>query len=174
MIILGYEIIHQKSELINEEKQLLVIDYNQKDFGEELKGENYDIVYDCVGGQQQWISAQQILKPYGQFITIVGDDIKSGISMKYIANLVASLFNRKFWSIFGSVHHNYIFHALRRSFEELDDIRINYIETGKVKPLIDTVYDWRKQGAEALYSPYEKSESGKAQGKLIIKIADEQ
>ncbi len=57
--------------------------------------------------------------------------------------------------------------------EELDDIRTNYIETGKVKPLIDTVYDWRKAGVEALYSLYEKSKSGKAQGKLILKISDD-
>ncbi|CAF4895383.1 unnamed protein product, partial [Rotaria socialis] len=57
--------------------------------------------------------------------------------------------------------------------EELDDIRTNYIEPGKVKPLIDTIYDWRKDGVEALHSLYEKSKSGKAQGKLILKIANE-
>jgi hypothetical protein len=56
----------------------------------------------------------------------------------------------------------------------LDDIRTTYVETGKVKPLIDTIYDWQKDGVEALYSLYEKSKSGKAQGKLILKISDEQ
>ncbi|CAF1409933.1 unnamed protein product [Rotaria sp. Silwood1] len=135
--------------------------------------QNYDLVYDCVGGEQQWISAQKILKRGGQFITIVGDDTSSIISLKTLVIAGSSLVNRKFWSVFGSAHHGYIRHLLNENFQDLDDIRTKYIETGKVKPLIDTVFDWRKDGVEALYSLYEKSKSGKAQGKLILKIADE-
>jgi NADPH:quinone reductase-like Zn-dependent oxidoreductase len=86
----------------------------------------------------------------------------------------SSLIGRKFSSVFSSNHHQYIIFFLKQTPEELDDIRTNYIETGKVKPLIDTVYDWRKDGVEALYSLYEKSKSGKAQGKLILKISDEE
>ncbi|CAF3741768.1 unnamed protein product, partial [Rotaria sordida] len=33
---------------------------------------------------------------------------------------------------------------------------------------------WQKDGVEALYLLYEKIKSGKAQGKLILKIADEE
>ncbi|CAF0897810.1 unnamed protein product [Rotaria sp. Silwood1] len=171
---LGYTITENKDEINNDQQQILVIDYNAKDFGQELKGHNYDVVYDCVGGEQQWISAQQILKQGGQFITIVGDDTKSTISLKSVATGGASLINRKFWSVFSSSHHGYILHFLNQTPEELDDIRTNYIETGKVKPLIDTIYDWRKDGVEALYSFYEKSKSGKAQGKLILKMIDEE
>ncbi|CAF3753000.1 unnamed protein product, partial [Adineta steineri] len=171
---LGYQIIHNKSELINEQEQILVIDYNEKDSGEELKGENYDIVYDCVGGIKQWISAQKILKQYGQFITLVGDYTPSNISIKYFINLVASIINRKFWFYLSSAHHNYIWNSTHRSYHQLDDLRINYIGTNKVKPLIDTIFDWRKDDVEALYLSYEKSKSGKAQGKLILKIIDEE
>jgi hypothetical protein len=53
-------------------------------------------------------------------------------------------------------------------------MRTKYLETGKVKPLIDTVFDWRKEGVEAVNKLYEKSKSGKAQGKLILAIAEEQ
>ncbi|CAF1038286.1 unnamed protein product [Rotaria sordida] len=172
---LGYTITENKDEINNDQQQqLLVIDYNEKDFGQELKGQNYDVVYDCVGGEQQWISAQQILKQGGQFITIVGDDTKSVVSLKSIATIGSSIINRKFWSVFSSTHHGYILHFLSQTPEDLDDIRTNYIETDKVKPLIDTVYDWRKDGVEALHLLYEKSKSGKAQGKLILKIADEE
>ncbi|CAF1409891.1 unnamed protein product [Adineta steineri] len=171
---LGYQIIHNKSELINEQEQIFVIDYNEKDFGEELKDENYDIVYDCVGGIKQWISAQKTLKQYGQFITLVGDDPKPNISIKYFINLTASIINRKFWFYFSSVHHNYIWNSTRRSYHQLDDLRINYIETNKVKPVTDTIFDWTKDDVGALYLSYEKSKSGKAQGKLILKIIDEQ
>ncbi|CAF1266263.1 unnamed protein product [Rotaria sordida] len=171
---LGYTITQTNIEINNDQNQLHIIDYNEKDFGEELKDQNYDIVYDCVGGEQQWISAQKILKRGGQFITIVGDDISSIISLKTLVTAGLSILNRKFWSVFGSVHHNYIRHVLYENFQDLDDIRTKYIETGKVKPLIDTIFDWRKDGVEALYSIYEKSKSGKAQGKLILKIADEE
>ena len=137
-------------------------------------GQNYDLVYDCVGGAQQWTSAQQVLKRDGQFITIVGDDTKSVLSAKTLVTVGSSIINRKFWSVFGSSHHNYILHFLNQSFQALDDLRTKYIETDKVKPLIDTVFDWRKDGVESLYSLYEKSKSGKAQGKLVLKIADEE
>ena len=93
--------------------------------------------------------------------------------MKALASVGSSLINRKFWSVFGSSHHNYIFHFLNQRYEDLDDLRVNYIENGKVKPVIDTVFDWRKDGVEALYSFYEKSKSGKAQGKLILQIGDQ-
>ncbi|CAF2844295.1 unnamed protein product [Rotaria sp. Silwood2] len=171
---LGYTITENKDEMNNDPQKILVIDYNAKDFGQELKGQNYDVVYDCVGGQQQWISARQILKIGGQFITIVGDDTNPVLSFKWIATIGSSVINRKFWSIFSSAHHAYIYHGLYQTPDDLDDIRTTYIETGKVKPLIDTVYDWRKDGVEALYLPYEKTRSGKAQGKLILKIDDEE
>lgn len=170
---LGYEITRSKSDWTNANNQILVIDYKEKDFGEELEGDNYDIVYDCVGGQQHWMSAQKILKRGGIFITLVGDDPNTVLSFKWIANTASSLINRKFWSVFGSAHHNYIMHAHKQTSQNLDDIRINYIENGKVKPLIDQVYDWRKDGVEVLFSLYEKSKSGTSQGKLILKIADE-
>jgi hypothetical protein len=67
-----------------------------------------------------------------------------------------------------------MFHFLNQTYQDLDDMRSKYVETGKVKSLIDTIFDWRKDGVEALYSLYEKSKSGKAQGKLILKIADEE
>lgn len=67
-----------------------------------------------------------------------------------------------------------MFYLIRQSYQGLDDMRTNYVENGKVKPLVDTVFDWRKDGVEAVHQLYEKSKSGKAQGKLILKIADEQ
>ncbi len=170
----GYKIIQTKEEINNDQDQLFVIDYNAKDFGQELQGQNYDLVYDCVGGEEQWTSAQQILKQGGQFITIVGDDPKSATSIKSIATMGSNLIGRKLSSVFSSNHHNYIMLIYKQTAEELDDIRTKYMETGKVKSIIDTVYDWRKDGVEALYSLYEKSKSGKAQGKLILKISDEE
>ncbi|CAF1377191.1 unnamed protein product [Adineta ricciae] len=170
---LGYEIIRNKSEWINMDNQILVIDYKEKDFGEELQGNDYDIVCDCVGGQQNWISAQRILKRGGDFITFVGDDPNPVLSVTWIVQTAGNLLNRKFWSVFGSERHKYFMHVHSQTPENLDDLRLNYFESGKVKPIIDKVYDWRKDGIEALYSAYERSRNRMAQGKLILKIADE-
>jgi NADPH:quinone reductase-like Zn-dependent oxidoreductase len=137
-------------------------------------GQNYDVVYDCVGGVEQWTAAQRILKQGGQFITIAGDDTKSSVTLKTMAALGTKLLSRKLQSVFCSAHHSCILHVFNQSYQDLDDIRTKYIETGKVKPLIDTVFDWRKDGVDALHKLYEKSKSGKAQGKLVLKIADEE
>ena len=169
---LGYRIVTNKAELTGDADELLLIDYNERDFGDELKGADYDLVYDCVGGVEQWNSAQRILKRGGSFITIAGDDTKSSVTAKYFVNLGSSIINRKFWSVFGSGHYQYSFHFFRETFVDLDELRTNFIENDKVKPLIDAVFDWRSDGAEALYSLYDKSQSGKAQGKLILRIAD--
>ncbi len=37
----GYNLTQTNSETNNDEKQLHIIDYNEKDFGQELKGEFY-------------------------------------------------------------------------------------------------------------------------------------
>lgn len=170
--VLGYNMVYKRSDWTNPTSQVLVIDYNAKDFGEELKGENFDAVYDCVGGEQQWVSAQKILKRNGQFITIAGDDTQSTLSPTLLVNMATKFFCRKVGTVFSPDHHQYTMYAHQPSPTNLDQMRINFIENGKVKPLIDTIYDWRKDGAEAVYSLYEKSKSGKAQGKLILKIAE--
>ncbi|UJR11463.1 hypothetical protein I4U23_015642 [Adineta vaga] len=172
---LGYKIVQEIDDMKDDDpQQLLVINYNKKNFGEILKGQNYDLVYDCVGGEEQWTAAKQILKQGGQFITIAGDDPEASVSLKSAMTIGPRLLSRKLGSVFGSSHHGYIFHLINPVSAELDHIRTEYIETGKVKPLIDTVFDWQEDGVEALYKLYEKSKSGKAQGKLILKIVHEQ
>jgi len=170
---LGYNVVQNTELGENGLGDILVIDYNSKDFGTELKGQQYDIVYDCVGGQQQWTSAQQIMKPGGKFITIVGDDQRSNVTLKAIGTMGAAIVNRKFWSVFGNAKHSYILHYLRQSYENLDILRENYFETGKMKPIIDKIYDFNS-GSESLHQMYERSKSGKAQGKLILKFVNDE
>ncbi|UJR06805.1 hypothetical protein I4U23_011092 [Adineta vaga] len=170
---LGYKVIQADGNTTVDSERLLVIDYNNKDFGQELKGHNFDIVYDCVGGEQQEIAARQILKPGGQFITLVGNDPEMKVTLGYIASLGSTILSHKIQSIVDSTKPVYRFFALRESYEDLDELQTRFLETNKVKPIIDTVFDWRKDGVEALHGMYEKSKSGKAQGKLLLKIVDE-
>ncbi|CAF0893939.1 unnamed protein product [Didymodactylos carnosus] len=163
---LGLNIV-QNPELGESLGDLLVINYQEKDFGIELNGQNYDVVYDCTGGYEQWSSAQHILKPGGKFITIVGDDKKSEINLKSILSVGSSLVNRKFWSVVNSSHPSYSLIFLRMSYEELDILRTNFFEKDLIKPIIDQTFDFDLHGLQGMY---EKSKSGKARGKLVLKI----
>ena len=125
-----------------------------------------------MGGEQQWIAAQKILKRGGQFITIVGDEPEMKVTLKYMVSVGSSLLGSKIRSTFSSAKPAYTFHGISENYQDLDDIRTRFLETGKVKPMIDTIFDWRKDDVEALHGLYEKSKSGKAQGKLILKITD--
>lgn len=46
------------------------VDYAHENWWETLKGGNFDIIYDTVGGQGVWDHAQQVLKKDGIFVTI--------------------------------------------------------------------------------------------------------
>jgi len=52
-------------------------------------------------------------------------------------------------------------------------LRENYFEPKTVKPIIDQVYNFHK-GSESLHQMYEKSKSGKAQGKLLLQFIDDE
>jgi NADPH:quinone reductase-like Zn-dependent oxidoreductase len=89
----------------------------------------------------------------------IRDATKSVLSVKSIVQSGAS--------------QNYALLFISPMADELDEIRTKFVKTGKVKPVIDAVFDWRKNGVEALHSIYEKSKTGKAQGKFILKISKE-
>jgi NADPH:quinone reductase-like Zn-dependent oxidoreductase len=56
---------------------LQVIDYHNEDFAEVFSGTPIDLVYDCVGGYEQWRKGREILSPEGSFVTIVGDSAEA-------------------------------------------------------------------------------------------------
>ena len=41
LFFIGYTIIQNKEEINNNQEQIFVIDYNEKDFGQELRGKYY-------------------------------------------------------------------------------------------------------------------------------------
>lgn len=149
------------------DQPILVIDYTKNNFGQMLRHQNFDVVFDCVGGLEQWEGAQQILKPGGRFVTIVGDDPHSNLTVKNIVTVGAGVINRKFWSLVGQ-EPSYIFHVLKQDYRHLDDLRINYIETGKMRPIIDRIYDFHN--IEESRAMYDRSQARQAQGKLVAQI----
>lgn len=51
-----------------------VIDRNETDLSSSFGADSFDVVIDCVGGREQWIQAQRVLRPGGRFVTIARDE----------------------------------------------------------------------------------------------------
>eukprot|EP00478_Filoreta_tenera_P006688 GABV01008622.1.p1 GENE.GABV01008622.1~~GABV01008622.1.p1 ORF type:complete len:344 (-),score=107.66 GABV01008622.1:310-1341(-) len=78
------------------------IDYH-KDWAEEFKDQNFDLIFDGVGGQQEWHRALRIWhgKPKGHFSTLVGDNQHEPVTVGRMFKLGAGMANRGFWSAIG-------------------------------------------------------------------------
>lgn len=112
----------------------------------------------------------QILKPQGIIASI------SGLPTERNARkLDKSIFKRgilkaasyKYQRLAKKYDVQYEFLFMHPSGQQLREIT-ELIEAGKIKPIIDKVYDF-KETQKAL----EYSESGRAKGKIIVKMEDE-
>lgn len=143
------------------------INYKEQDFSEVLK--DFDGVFDTLGGENLEKSFQ-ILKPHGIIASI------SGLPTERNARkLDKSIFKRgilkaasyKYQRLAKKYDVQYEFLFMHPSGQQLREIT-ELIEVGKIKPIIDKVYDF-KETQKAL----EYSESGRAKGKIIVKMEDE-
>lgn len=48
------------------------LDYAAGDFLAAVRGRRFDVVVDCVGGDDYWDAARGLLKPHGTYVTLVG------------------------------------------------------------------------------------------------------
>lgn len=141
-----------------------IINYRTEKFEEKLK--NYDAVFDTLGGEI-------LEKSFGV--------VKSGGKIVSVSGLPNARFGREYGSgffktwLFSAVSHKltalekkhhvqYSFLFMKPSGEQLRTIA-NYIEAGKIKPIIDRVYPF-EHAQEAM----EYAETGRAKGKIIVKI----
>ena len=59
-----------KLDLVKSMGADVVIDYKTQEWATELAGQDYDLIYDCVGDDKDWISAPKVLKKGGTFVSI--------------------------------------------------------------------------------------------------------
>jgi len=127
-----------------------------------LKGQKYDIIYDCVGGYEAWRNSWQVLKPDGSFVTICGDrGGKLGVGKLLSSGL--SAVNRKFWSLFGNPNYGTVL-ADNKRMDQLDIIR-RWVEEGKVKSVLDKTF-----ALDDVPQLFALSMSGRTRGKAAIVI----
>ena len=59
-----------KLDLVKSMGADVVIDYKSQQWSTELAGQDNDIIYDCVGDNEDWLNAPKVLKEGGLFVSI--------------------------------------------------------------------------------------------------------
>lgn len=139
------------------------INYREESVEEALRGQDLDVVFDCVGGRASWVQAQAGLKPGGTFVTIVGDDPVPGLRM------LLGIAGRKLWSFFGGP--GYKVFLTDTSDHVAEDMRTlsALVDQGKLKPQLDE----RKFALtdESVREMFAAIMSHRTKGKLVMDVA---
>ncbi|QWI17783.1 NADP-dependent oxidoreductase [Bacillus wiedmannii] len=141
-----------------------IINYKTENFEEILK--DYDAVFDTIGGTTLEKSFN-IIKSGGNIVSVsgmpnarFGKEFGSG----FFKTLLFSLASKKITALEKKHNAQYSFLFMKPSGDQLRIIA-NYIEVGKIKPVIDRVFPF-----EDAQKAMEYSEAGRAKGKIIVKI----
>ncbi|PGH77397.1 NADPH:quinone reductase [Bacillus thuringiensis] len=141
-----------------------IINYKTEKFEDILK--NYDAVFDTIGGATLEKSFN-IIKRGGNIVSVsgmpnarFGKEFGSG----FFKTLLFSLASKKLTALEKKHNAQYSFLFMKPSGDQLRTIA-NYIEAGQIKPVIDRVFPF-----EDAQKAMEYSGSGRAKGKIIVKI----
>lgn len=141
-----------------------IINYKKEKFEDILK--NYDAVFDTLGGTTLEKSFD-IIKSEGNIVSVsgmpnarFGKEFGSG----FFKTLLFSLASKKLTALEKKYNAQYSFLFMKPSGDQLRIIA-KYIESGQIKPIIDRIFPF-----EDTQKAMEYSESGRAKGKIIVKI----
>ncbi|MBW3494920.1 NADP-dependent oxidoreductase [Bacillus sp. FDAARGOS_1420] len=141
-----------------------IINYKKEKFEDILK--NYDAVFDTLGGTTLEKSFD-IIKSEGNIVSVsgmpnarFGKEFGSG----FFKTLLFSLASKKLTALEKKHNAQYSFLFMKPSGDQLRIIA-KHIESGQIKPIIDRIFPF-----EDTQKAMEYSESGRAKGKIIVKI----
>lgn len=141
-----------------------IINYKTEKFEEILK--NYDAVFDTLGGETLEKSFE-VIKSGGKIVSVSGlPNARFGkeYGSRFFKTLLFSIASNKLTALEKKHNVPYTFLFMKPSGEQLRIIA-NFIETGKIKPIIDKVFPFEKAQKAMDYA-----ETGRAKGKIIVKI----
>ncbi|KAF9943353.1 hypothetical protein BGZ67_000032 [Mortierella alpina] len=144
-----------------------VVDYKTTNVTEKYRNQDFDIVFDTVGSAAEiWANNKTLLKPTGNLIRISGPDntmdspftlLSAGVQIG--SNKLVSFLKR------GPGYHLFTALAdgkiLAKAVKTLDQV-------AKADPVIDSVSEFT---LPAVLAAFDKSQTGRAKGKIVIKIA---
>lgn len=141
-----------------------IIDYHTEKIEDVL--EDFDIVLDTLG-ESVHEASYKVLRPGGVLVSIIGipdtETIKE-YKPNLIVRLVSYLHNKKMQrkaAKHDAIYKHLLMYASGRQLAEI----VQMVEEGKIKPNIDSSFP-----LDDINAAFEKSRSGRAQGKIIITI----
>ncbi|EJX8084930.1 NADP-dependent oxidoreductase [Enterococcus faecalis] len=143
-----------------------VIDYRTQNFEEVLS--DYDYVFDTMGGTILE-KAFSVVKPQGKVVTLSGipnERFAKEYGLPLWKQWAFKIATRKIHRLEQDTDVSYHFLFMRPDGEQLA-LLTEFIEQGKLQPIIDRVIPF-SQIQEAV----DYSLTGRAQGKIVVKIAD--
>ncbi|RZF54617.1 NADP-dependent oxidoreductase [Acinetobacter halotolerans] len=144
----------------------IIIDYKTTDFEQELK--EYDVVLDTQGGKTLDKSLN-VLKRGGRLISLVGPPDQATTDAFNLNRFLKCVIPLLSWSIRRKAKKRgvtYSFLFMQPNGQQLSQIS-HLVETGKIKPVVDTEYDFSKI-KEALHYV----NTGRTKGKVVLKISE--
>ena len=156
----------KNAELVRSLGADVVIDYNTQDFEQVLSG--YDLVLNSQDAKTLEKSLR-VLKPGGLLISISGPPdpaFAKEAGLNPFLKLVMYLLSRGVRKKAKALGVRYSFLFMRAQGQQLSEIT-RLIESGVIRPVIDKVYPFEKTGDALAYV-----ETGRAKGKVVIKVAD--
>lgn len=141
-----------------------IINYRTENFEEVVK--EVDAVFDTIGGETLEKSFQ-VVKDGGKIVSVSGKPNarfakKYGLRMQ--KQLIFAMNSRNLILLEKKYNVDYSFLFMKPSGEQLNSIT-KYIENGLIKPVIDKIFP-----LDEAQKAIEYSESGRAKGKIIIRI----
>lgn len=144
----------------------VVVNYKEESLMDALKGKDFDVVYDTIGGLEHWQVAQASLKKGGIFVTIVGDggsllNTMGGMVWRKLKGAVTGEFQYKLFLTDTK------YEGVTKDMEKITEL----VEAGKVKPVMD---ERRFElTTEGVHDFIKASMSHRAKGKLILQVQKE-
>ncbi|MDA3648169.1 NAD(P)-dependent alcohol dehydrogenase [Saccharopolyspora indica] len=138
-----------------------VIDRNETDLSS-FGADSFDVVVDCVGGREQWVRAQRVLRPGGRFVTIARDE-DGVVTLASAARLLSTITARRLRGA-GPRGTKYVLVFLKASGLLLR--RVNeLVEAGQVRAHLARSFPLTLEGVTGAI---EESRAGRTTGKLVL------
>ena len=142
----------------------VVVNYKEESLMDGLKGQDFDLVFDTIGGYEHWEVAQASMKKGGTYITIVGDggNILSNLLKWQWRSLKGKISGGPYYKLFLT---NTKYDGVGEDMAKMTEL----VEAGKVK----TVLDERKfqLTTDGMHEFIKASKSHRAKGKLVLQVA---
>jgi len=139
-----------------------VIDYHTADWRDVLKGKDFDIIFDTVGGN--WEGAEKVAKISGAFVTIVGDEPhQENWDAPQLEKIKAAVEERQRLHAEGKTPQ-YYFILTQDKLEDLAEL-ITLVHKGKLKTVIDKVFPM-----ERAQEAFKYNAGGHTKGKVVVTI----